>query len=233
MKILVIDDDLDIVEAVSLTFEMRWPGSIVVSAPNGDTGIQMVDTERPALVFLDIGLADMDGFTVCQEIRRFSDVPVIMVTVREKEADIVHGLRAGADDYIVKPFRPIEFMARVQSVLRRTHVSSFRGDEKPFQCGDLMVDFSHQEVFLGEQPVRLTPVEYQLLAHLAKYAGKAVTHRTLLGRIWGREHIEDTGSSLKVHIKHLRQKLEEDPANPQYILSERGTGYKLAEVGRS
>ena len=92
MKILVIDDDPDIVEAVSLTFEMRWPDSNIVSALDGDTGIQMVDTERPALVILDIGLPDMDGFTVCQEIRRFSDVPVIMVTVRDKEADIVHGL---------------------------------------------------------------------------------------------------------------------------------------------
>ena len=231
MKILVIDDDPDIVEAVSLTFEMRWPGSNVVSAPNGDTGIQMVDTERPALVFLDIGLADMDGFTVCQEIRRFSDVPVIMITVRGREEDIVHGLQVGADDYILKPFRPIELMARVQTVLRRFHVWSFSGDEKPFQCGDLMVDFSRQEVFLGEQLVRLTPVEYQLLCHLAKNAGKAMTHRTLLARIWGREHTEDTSNYLKVHIKHLRQKLGDDPADPKYILSERGVGYKLAEVG--
>ena len=230
MKILVIDDDPDIVEAVSLTFEIRWPDSTVVAAPNGDTGIQMVDAERPALVILDIGLPDMDGFTVCQEIRRFSDVPVIMVTVRENKGDIVHGLQVGADDYIVKPFRPIELMARVQSVLRRTHVYYYSGHEKPFSYGDLKVDFYRQEVFLGEQLVKLTPVEYQLLSLLAKNAGKAMAHRTLLARIWGRERMEDGSNYLKVHIKHLRQKLGDDPADPQYILNERGVGYKVAKV---
>ena len=129
MKILVIDDDPDIVEAVSLTFEMRWPDSNVVAAPDGNTGIQMVNTERPDLVILDIGLPDMDGISVCQEIRRFSVVPIIMVTLREKNADIDHGLPAGVVEYIVKPFLPNELMARVQSVLRRTHDSTFSGDE--------------------------------------------------------------------------------------------------------
>ena len=230
MKVLVIDDDPDVIEAVSLTFEMRWPGSNVLSSPDGDTGIQLVDTERPELVLLDIGLADMDGFTVCQEIRRFSDVPVVMLTCREDEADIVHGLQVGADDYIRKPFRPIELMARVQSVLRRFHVSSFSGGRKAFQCGDLIVDFSHRRVCMGEQPVNLTPIEYQILCHLAMNAGKVVSHRTLLARIWGREHLEDTSNYLKVHIKHLRQKLGDDPAGPRYIVNERGIGYKLAEV---
>ncbi len=107
MKILVIDDDPDVVEVVSLTFEMRWPDSNIISAEDGETGIEMVDTESPGLVILDIGLPDMYGFTVCQEIRRFSDVPLIIITVRDKEADIVRGLQSGADDYILKPFRPI------------------------------------------------------------------------------------------------------------------------------
>lgn len=228
MKILVVDDDPDVIEAVSLTFEMRWPGSNILSSPDGDTGIQIVDTEKPALVLLDIGLADMDGFEVCQEIRRFSDVPIIMVTVREKNADIVHGLRVGADDYIVKPFRPIELMARVQSILRRTHPSYHTGHEEPFTYGDLTVDFYRREVFFGEELVKLTPVEYQLLCLLAKNGGKVMTHRTLLGRIWGREHMEDGSNYLKVHIKHLRQKLGDDSSDPQYILNERGVGYKVA-----
>jgi len=231
MKILVIDDDPDIVEAVSLTIAIRWPDSNVVAASDGDTGIHMVETERPALVLLDIGLPDMDGFAVCQEIRQFSDVPVIMVTVRDKEADIVRGLQVGADDYVVKPFRPIEFMARVQSVLRRTHVSSFSGDEKPFNCGDLTVDFYHREVFLGGQPVKLTPTEYQLLYVLVKNAGKILTRRTLLARIWGRDHQEDT-NYLKVHIKHLREKLGDDPAEPRFILTERFVGYKFANENK-
>ena len=229
MKLLVIEDDPDIVEAVSLTFGMRWPDSNIVSAPDGGTGIQMVETESPALVILDIGLPDMDGFTVCKEIRRFSDVPVIMVTVRDKEADIIHGLQAGADDYIVKPFRPIELMARAQSVLRRTQVSSFSWDEKPFNHGELTVDFSRQEVFLGGQPVKLTPTEYQLLYHLSKNAGRVLTHRTLLARIWGREYLEET-NYLKVHIKHLRQKLGDDPAEPRFIFTERTAGYKFAKA---
>ena len=228
MNFLVIDSDPEQADLVKLSFGMRWPDSNVVSAPDGDTGIQMVDTESPALVLLDIGLPDMDGFTVCQEIRCFSDVPVIMVTMRDKEEDIVHGLQAGADDYVVKPFRPIEFMARAQSVLRRTY-GSFRSDEKPLNYGDLMVDYSHGRVFLQGREVKLTPIEYQLLYHLAKNAGKILTHRILLGRIWGRENQEQT-NYLKVHIKHLRQKLEDDQAEPQYILTGRTVGYQFAKM---
>ncbi len=230
MKILVIDDDPDVIEAVSLTFEMRWPGSKLLSSPDGDTGIQMVDTEEPALVLLDIGLADMDGFEVCEEIRRFSDVPIIMLTCRNQEVDIIHGLQVGADDYISKPFRPIELMARVQTVLRRTQVYSFSDGDEPIQYGDVVIDFSRHQVFLGSEPVKLTPIEYQVLCHLAKNRGKVIAHRALLARIWGRVHQEDTSNYLKVHIKHLRQKLGDDPASPRYILNERGVGYRFGEA---
>lgn len=230
MKVLVIDDDPDVLEVVSLTFEMRWPDSTIVSAPNGDTGIEMVDAENPALVILDIGLPDMDGYTVCQEIRRFSDVPIVMLTVRNKEADIVKGLQLGADEFVAKPFRPIEFMARVQSVLRRTQSMAYAGgDEKPFRHHSLLVDFNKHEVYLGEKRLKLTPTEYQLLYHLTKNAGKVMTHRTLLGRVWGREYLDET-NYLKVHIKHLRQKLDDDPAEPKYIMTERTVGYKFAKV---
>jgi two-component system, OmpR family, KDP operon response regulator KdpE len=230
MKVLVIDDDPDVVEVVSLTFEMRWPDSTIVSALDGASGIEMVDSESPSLVILDIGLPDVDGYTVCQEIRRFSDVPIIMLTVREKEADIVKGLQVGADDYVGKPFRAIEFMARVQSVLRRAQSSPYAvGEEKPFQHSTLLVDFTKHEVFLGDRQVRLTPTEYQLLYHLTKNAGKVLTHRMLLGRVWGREYLDET-NYLKVHIKHLRQKLEDDPSEPRYILTERAVGYKFARA---
>ena len=230
MKVLVIDDDPDIVEVVSLTFEMRWPSSTILSALNGDTGVEMVDTESPSLVILDVGLPDMDGYSVCQEIRRFSDVPIIMLTVRDKEADIVKGLQVGADDYVAKPFRPIEFMARVQSVLRRSQASPYAGgEEKPFLHNRLLVDFTRHEVFLDGRQIKLTPTEYQLLYHLTKNAGKVMTHRTLLGRVWGREYLDET-NYLKVHIKHLRQKLEDDPADPSYILTERTVGYKFTKA---
>ncbi len=230
MRVLVIDDDPDVLEVVSLTFEMRWPDSTIVSALDGDTGIAMVDTENPALVILDIGLPDMDGYAVCQDIRRFSDVPIVMLTVRNKEADIVKGLQLGADDFIAKPFRPIEFMARVQSVMRRAQTTPYAGgDEKPFQHRSLLVDFNKHEVYLGDNRLKLTPTEYQLLYHLTKNAGKVMTHRTLLGRVWGREYLDET-NYLKVHIKHLRQKLDDDPAEPKYILTERTVGYKFAKV---
>jgi two-component system KDP operon response regulator KdpE len=228
MKVLVIDDDPDVLEVVSLTFEMRWPDSTIVSALDGDSGIEMVDTENPSLVILDIGLPDMDGYTVCKEIRRFSDVPIIMLTVRDKEADIVKGLQMGADDYVSKPFRPIEFMARVQAVLRRAQATPYiGGEEKPFQFHGLVVDFAKHEVYLNDEQVKLTPTEYQLLYHLTKNAGKVLTHRTLLGRVWGREYLDET-NYLKVHIKHLRQKLEDDPSDPKYILTERTVGYRFA-----
>lgn len=229
MKVLVIDDDPDIVEVVALTFEMRWPGVTIIAAADGETGIQMVDTEVPSLVILDLGLPDKDGYYVCQEIRRFSDVPIMMLTVRDKEADVVKGLQMGADDYITKPFRPIELIARVQAVLRRSDAGSSQGEERPLQHGDLLVDFARREVSRNGQPVKLTPTEYQLLYHLSKNAGRVMTHRTLLGRVWGREFLEET-SYLKVHIKHLRQKLEADPANPKYILTERTIGYKFTQA---
>ena len=147
------------------------------------------------------------------------------------ESDIVDGLQSGADDYIIKPFRPLEFIARVHAVFRRTQGSSYDVAGKPFRCGDLAVDFSHNEVFLGEQPLSLTPTEYRLLYHLVKNAGKVIPNRTLLGRVWGRDHLEDT-NYLKVHIKHLRQKLGEDPTDPRYIVTERGFGYRFAKGDR-
>ena len=230
MKVLVIDDDTDVLEVVSLTFEMRWPGATIVAAQDGESGIQMVDSESPSLVILDIGLPDMDGYAVCQEIRRFSDVPIIILTVRDRESDIVKGLQVGADDYVAKPFRAIEFMARVQSVLRRAQASPYTGgDEKPFQHSTLLVDFTHHEVFLDGKRVKLTPTEYQLLYHLTKNAGKVMTHRMLLGRVWGREYLDET-NYLKVHIKHLRQKLEDNPSDPRYILTERTVGYKFTKA---
>jgi two-component system KDP operon response regulator KdpE len=228
MKILVIDDDPDVVEVVSLTFEMRWPEAVTVSANDGTSGIDMVEIESPDIIILDIGLPDMDGFEVCREIRRFSDAPIVMLTVRDKEADIVKGLQMGADDYVTKPFKHIELLARVQAVLRRAQMEPVSAEEVPFRTGNLYIDFSRREVLVGDQPVKLTPTEYQLLYHLVKNAGRVMTHRTLLGRVWGREYVDET-NYLKVHIQHLRQKLGDDPADPTLILTERGAGYKFSK----
>ncbi len=175
---------------------------------------------------LEVDLPDLDGFRVCQEVRRFSDVPIIMLAERDKEADIVRGLDVGADDYIVKPLDSVVFVARVKAVLRRADLTLFFED-KTFEYGDLKVDFGTSEVTLGGDRVNLTPTEYRLLCQLIKNAGKIVSSRTLLGLVWGRERLEET-NYLKVHIKHLRHKLKEDAAALKYIFTERNVGYGFA-----
>ncbi len=227
---MVIDDDPDLVEMLSLTLAMRRPDFRIVTAPDGHAGIRMADTESPRLVNPETCLPDLHGFTVCQEIRHFSDVPVIIVTTQDKRPDIVHELRVGADEYILKPIRPMELLARVQSVLRRADVSSCSSDQKFFQYGELLVDFFHCKVYLGKNQVMLTPIEYQLLYHLTKNTGKVLSHRHLLGRTWGRRYMDET-TYLRVHINHLRQKLGDDASDPRFILTDPTVGYKFAKVG--
>jgi len=230
MKLLIIDSDPDVVESVKLTVGMTWPKATTLSASNGDAGIDAVDSEGPNLVVLEVDLPDIDGFRVCREIRRFSDVPIIMLTERDKEADIVQGLDVGADDYIVKPLDSILFVARVKAVLRRADLT-LPFEDKVFNYGDLKVDFGRCKVTLGQRLVNLTPKEYGLLCQLLKRSGKIVRSRTLLGLVWGREYLEET-NYLKVHIKHLRGKLGEDPAAPKYIFTERNVGYGFAMTGQ-
>ncbi len=229
MKLLIIDNDPEVVESVELTVGMIWPKATTLFASSGDAGIDAVDSEGPNLVVLEVDLPDLDGFRVCREVRRFSDVPIIMLTERDKEADIVRGLDAGADDYIAKPLDSIVFVARVKAVLRRADLTiSF--EDKAFEYGDLKVDFGTSEVTLGGDRVNLTPTEYRLLCQLIKNAGKIVSSRTLLGLVWGRERLEET-NYLKVHIKHLRHKLKEDAAAFKYIFTERNVGYGFAVAG--
>jgi len=230
MKLLVIDSDPEIVESVKLTVGMIWPKATTLSASSGDAGIDAVDSEGPNLVVLEVDLPDIDGFRVCREIRRFSDVPIIMLTECDKEADIVRGLDVGADDYIVKPLDSIVFVARVKAVLRRADLTT-PFEDKVFNYADLKVDFAMGVVTLGKGSVNLTPTEYGLLGQLIKRKGKIVRSRTLLGLVWGREHMEDT-NYLKVHIKHLRHKLKEDAAAPKYIFTARNVGYGFAMTGQ-
>jgi len=228
MKLLIIDDDPEVVDAVELTVGMTWPEAETVLATRGDAGIYSVDSDAPDLAVLEVDLPDMDGFTVCQEIRRFSEVPIVMLSSRSKEADILRGLQVGADDYIIKPLIPMVFLARMKAVLRRSNSTPyFTGGV--FEYGDLRVDFGETKVTLRDRVVNLTPTEYRILWHLIKSAGKIVPNRTLLGQVWGRENLEDT-QYLKVYIKHLRQKLGDQPAAPKYIFNERSVGYRFAKV---
>jgi len=226
MKVVVIDDSPEIVEVVSLCFHLRWSGTTVVSASEGAKGVELIEAENPDVVILDIGLPDMDGFEVLHEIRRFSQVPVLMLTVRNEDTDVAKGLELGADDYITKPFSHIELIARVQAVLRRTQGLTV-AEERPFVSGKLSVDFASNEVKVEGKPVKLTSTETKLLHHLIRNEGRLVSHENLLTRVWGEEY-GDARDLLRVHIQHLRQKLGDSAESPRIIVTEHGLGYKFA-----
>lgn len=229
MKVLVIDDDPDIAKVISLCFEMRWPQSTVVSAVDGNEGISMVEKESPDVVILDIGLPGMDGFEVCKEIRRFSDVPIVMLTVRDKDTDTARALEMGADDYLSKPFSHIELLSRVQAVLRRAQRLPLSKGEGAFTSGDLCIDFDRREVRVDGEAVKLTPYEYGLLSNLARNAGRVVTYQALLTNVWGENYEQDT-YLLKLHVHNLRRKLGDNPQNPKMITNERGVGYRFVRA---
>ncbi len=229
MKILVVDDEPDVVKVVTMSLQVQQPTWEVLGAYDGEEALNLLERERPDLVILDIAMPDMNGFDVLKEIRLFSDVPVIMLTVRDEEIDKVMGLHLGADDYIIKPFSHLELMARVQAVLRRAQGLPLT-HEAPFVCGDITVDFDRRQVTVKGAPVTLTSTEYRLLYHLVRNAGQVLTHEVLLARVWGREYTDEI-DYLKVYIHRLRTKLESDPQDPQYILTERGVGYWFRRTG--
>ena len=226
MKFLIVDDAPDVVEAVSLCLELRYPGAIILTAGEGNAALDIAQREEPDLVILDIGLPIMDGFDVCRQLRVNSQVPVIMLTVRDRDVDVARGLAVGADDYITKPFSHIELLARVQAVLRRTK-SADNTNDGSFVSGDLDINYVSREVRVSGKDVKLTPTEYRLLYQLVRNAGRVLTHRELLTRVWGPEFTDKT-SYLKVHVQHLRQKLADSASTPRLILTEPGVGYRFA-----
>ena len=226
MKILVIEDNLQIIEAISLCFELRWPEVGIASATNGNNGVEMVEVESPDAVILDLGLPDIGGFTVLRDIRRFSDVPIIILTVRGDETDMVKGLELGADDYVVKPFNHAELLARVKAVLRRTTMPQLKDAEQIVVSPELKIDFATPCVYRRDEAVKLTPIESNLLYQLVRNQGRTLSHRYLLERIWGDEY-SDATEYLKVYIQRLRNKLEHDPSQPEILTTERGLGYRF------
>jgi len=226
MKVLVIEDDPGIIEVVSLCFQLRWSGINVISAPTGQKGIELVETESPEVVILDIGLPDIDGYQVLKEIRRFSDVPVLMLTVRGEDTDVAKGLELGADDYITKPFSHIELIARVQAVIRRAQGLAVTDEERPFTSGKLSVDFSRNEVIVDGEAIKLTSIERKLLYYLIRNEGRILSHESLLTKVWGDNYV-DARDLLRVHIQHLRHKLEDNADSPSIIVTEHGIGYKF------
>lgn len=225
MKVLVVDDDPKIREALEVGIQLQWQDSHIVSAADGEAGLERFFSELPDVVLLDITMPRMDGFEVLQVIRRVSDVPVIMLTGRGEDIDQVRGLELGADDYIAKPFSHLALMARIRAVLRRAELPPPVQAVPDFEAGDLAIHFQNQEVTLAGQQVRLTPVEYKLLYHLVRNAGHLLPHEALLNRVWGTDY-EASPEYLKVFISRLRTKLRRD-GGPEYIETERGRGYRF------
>ena len=226
MKVLVVDDAPEVVDSVRLGFAVQWREVDVLSAGTGKEALELVEQESPDLVLLDVGLPDIDGFKVLQEIRFFSDVPVVMLTARDDTIDKVRGLELGADDYVTKPFNHLELLARIKAVLRRLDMPAPKSRAPSFRSGDMEVDFDAQEVRVNGERVDLTPTEYKLLYHLVRNAGHTLTHGTLLAKVWGREY-RDEVDYLRVYVRRLRDKLGDDPEKPRYIRTERGLGYRF------
>jgi len=232
MKILVVDDDPYLLDALKLGLELQWPGCEVVGARDGGSALVLCSSEHPDIVLLDIMMPDVDGFEVLRALRRSSEVPVIMLSVRREEQDKVRALELGADDYIPKPFGSQELMARIKAVLRRSGLPvpgaapSSEAAPSTFTSGDLSIDYDSRRVMLAGRPVQLTPTEYRLLYTLARSANRVLSRQALLARVWGAEHRGDS-DFLKTYIRRLRGKIEQDPSAPHYILTERGQGYRL------
>jgi DNA-binding response OmpR family regulator len=226
VKILVVDDAPEVVDSVRLGFAIQWREVDLLSAGTGKEALDLVEHESPDLVLLDVGLPDMDGFKVLEEIRLFSDVPVVMLTARDDTIDKVRGLELGADDYVTKPFNHLELLARVKAVLRRLDMPAPKSRAPSFKSGDMEMDFASQEVSVNGETIKLTPTEYKLLYHLVRNAGHTLTHGTLLAKVWGREY-RDEVDYLRVYVRRLRDKLGDDPEKPRYIRTERGLGYRF------
>jgi len=228
MKFLLIEDDHEIVETINLLLEMRWEGATLISTISGKKGIELAQTESPDCVILDLGLPDIDGFQVLDQIRGFSDVPLIILTVRGEEMTKVRGLEAGADDYVTKPFSPVELLARLRSITRRTQVSTKTSDYliKPFIKGKLRVDFSSGEVSIEGKPVKINPREYDLLQLFITNPGVEFTNEELMEKIFDRNENHDI-AYLKYTIKSMKDKIEMKSENPEMVIEVGDTGYKF------
>jgi two-component system KDP operon response regulator KdpE len=224
-KILLIEDELEIRRFLRASLANH--GYRLLESETGQGGLNLVADEHPDLVLLDLGLPDTDGLTVIRKLRGWSQVPIIILSARGQEADKVKALDAGADDYLTKPFSVVELQARMRVALRHATQDQNEAGEPIFTLGRLRVDLERRQVFVGEKGVHLTPIEYRILTTLIKHAGKVVTHRQLLKEVWGPDSVFER-HYLRVYMTHLRRKIELDPAQPEFVLTDPGIGYRLA-----
>ena len=224
MKVLVIEDEKSIIDAINVAFEFRWPDARIIASITGKKGVGLVRKESPDIVILDLNLPDISGFDVLKEIREFSSVPVIILTVRSDDEDMLKGLETGADDYLTKPFNLMILLARVRSVLRRTESIPFVGKHNNVVNARLKIDFVNQKVKVDNRLVKLTPVEYQLLAFLVKNRDRVVPYDRIMNEVWGKGYSGET-ENIRICIRRLRKKLQDSP--PNMIINKRGLGYML------
>jgi DNA-binding response OmpR family regulator len=222
--VLVVDDQPGLIRLVRDNLETL--NYRVITASEGTRALEVVETDKPDLVLLDIMLPGQDGFSICRRIREFSTVPIIMLTARNERSDLLAGFEAGADDYVTKPFSADELLARVKAVLRRSEYQEVSKYSPGFTCGDISIDFVRHEVTRKGKVEALTPTEYRLLYYLAINAGRVMLHSDLLTKVWGVEYAQQT-DYLRVYIRHLRTRLEPNSNEPTYILTVPGVGYVL------
>ncbi len=230
ITVLVADDDPQLLRLVSRNFQLE--GYSVLTANNGQEALNTIHSESPDIALLDVMMPKMDGFTVCEEARKFTAMPIIILTARGQDHDKIRGLDLGADDYLTKPFSVEELMARVRAVLRRsqmTQVEVKQGLNPVITVGEMKIDLAQHQVLLKDQLIALTPIEFRLLTYLAQNAGRVVTQDMLLEHVWGSEY---SGEShlLQVNINRLRHKLEPDEENSNYIHTKMGVGYIMPVV---
>ncbi len=225
--ILVVDDEPRMIGFIRMNLELE--GHRVIEAHNGLEALEAIRTKLPDVVLLDVMMPELDGFETLRMLREFSNIPVIMLTAKGEENDKVYGLELGADDYVTKPFGPRELSSRVKAVLRRSEMPSSSPEQAVLKVDDrLQVDFNRREVIVEGKHIKLRPTEYRLLYHLIENAGWTVPHDQLLAKVWGYEY-RDEAHYVRLYVNYLREKIEEDPANPKYILTERGVGYRFVD----
>lgn len=223
MKVLIIEDDPRIADVVSVTIKIRWPKALIIATKTGKEGINLAAKEEPSLIILDLGLPDIDGLEVLRQIKSFSNIPIFILSVRDEEADVVEGLEMGADEYVTKPFRQMEFLSRVQCILRKQHIEN---DGEPFLVGPLHFMPAKRRLIYEGREITLTMTENIMLEKLIRNVGRHVSTVDLAQSVWGADY-PGSAEAIHVYIRRLRQKVEIEPNHPQIIKNVPGLGYIL------
>jgi DNA-binding response OmpR family regulator len=229
MKVLAVNSTNEEIRDISFILQIRWPQSSIISANDDSTCLEHIETELPDLVILDISKSGYSGVELISQIRSIYDVPLIIITDKENEMVRITALDKGADDYIIKPFAPMELLGRMVAVLRRCRAVGLKDERNTITVGNLTIDGSAHQVYVSGNPVKLTPLEYCLLYHLARNEGRVLTHSILLDKVWGSNYSDGTGF-VKKYVHRLRLKLHDDAQKPSMIVCERGIGYKLVRL---